>query len=198
MVGGNIGISGGSRNDFYTMDSNDNFLTNTHQVTVQNGQRYDYDRFSLNFSARVIKCLMITPKIVKSEIPEALVSNSFFGIGKKEPVLHDVTSAKRIYACKASAETEQFNESFYFVKTGENGIMSDTDDMNGKIVSAMRGQKNFERFKEQMIESERPLLILKSPDASLVERYKEQMNGQGSALDYKKRLDFGFPGIIEQ
>ncbi len=198
MIGGNMGISGGSRRDFYTMDSKDDFLTDTHQVTVQNGQRYDYDQFSINFSARVIKCLLITPKMVKSEIPEAIVSNSLFGIGKKEPVLHNVTSAKRVYACKASAETEQFNESYYFLKTGDNGIMSDSDDMNGKIVNAMRGQKNFERFKEQMIDSERPLVIVKSKDDSLVERYKEQLNGQGSALDYKKRLDFGFPGIIEQ
>lgn len=197
FLGADYHVGGGHRRDLYTMNSKDDVLSNTHQVTVQHGQRYDFDKFSVNFTARVIKCLMITPKLVKSEIPVAHKVATVFGFGKKDPVLHEVTSSKRIYVCKGSAETEEYNESYYFVKTGENGVMTDSDDMNGKLVNALRGQKGFERFREEMIETERPLVILKNQDPTLVQRYKEHMGSQGSALDYKQRLDFGFPGIIE-
>lgn len=198
FLSGDFGVSGGHRSEVYTMDMDGSLLNRLNNTSVTSGQRFVYDRFNVSFQARVIKCLMINPKLVQSEIPAATLTPSILdAFRRRGPEMHTVTAAKVVYLCKGSAETESYNESYYFVKTGELGNLSDPDDISGKLTSIIRGQKAFERFRREMIDSDRPLVFVKNQDPSLVERFDHHMRNHGSAIDFDKRLDFTIPGLIE-
>jgi hypothetical protein len=48
-----------------------------------------------------------------------------------------------------------------------------------------------------MIESDKALVIIQTKDDSLANRFNHHMQNNGSGLDYKRRMDFAFPGLIE-
>lgn len=198
FLSGDFGVSGGHRSEVYTMDMDGALLNRLNNTSVTSGQRFIYDRFNVSFQARVVKCLMINPKIVQSEIPPANVTPTILdAFRRRGPEMHTLTAAKIVYLCRGSAETESYNESYYFVKTGELGNLSDPDDISGKLTSIIRGQKAFERFRKEMIDSDRPLVFVKNQDPTLVERFDHHMKNHGSAIDFDKRLDFTIPGLIE-
>ena len=198
FLSGDFGISGGHRSDVFSTDTDTSVLSRLNNTTVMSGQRFSYDRFNVDLQARVIKCVMINPKVVQSEIPQASLTPSIMdAFRRRGPELHAVTAAKVVYLCKSAVDLESYSESYYFVKTGEAGIMSDADDLSGKLVSIIRGQKAFERFRSDMIESQRPLIFVKNQDPSLVQRFDHHMKNHGSAIDFDKRIDFTIPGLIE-
>lgn len=198
FLSGDFGISGGHRSDVFSSDADNSVLSRLNNTSVISGQRFVYDRFNVDFQARVIKCVMINPKVVQSDIPQASLTPSIIDAFRtRGPQLHAVSAAKVIYLCKSALDVEAYSESFFFVKTGEQGTLSDADDMSGKLTSIIRGQKAFERFRTDMIESQRPLIFVKNQDASLVQRFDHHMKNHGSAIDFDKRLDFTIPGLIE-
>src|SRR5690606_8347657 len=101
------------------MDGYTDSLTKNNQTLLMNNQRYDVDKFSISFTAEGMKCMMIVPKLVQSEIPSALIS-------RKKPTFYEVTSPKRIYVCKGHLDVERLDESFYFVRVAEGGTLSDS------------------------------------------------------------------------
>ena len=198
FLSGDFGVSGGHRSEVYSMEMDGEVLNSLSSTSVTSGQRFIYDRFNVDFQARVVKCLMISPKMVKSDIPPAMINPTFLDmLRRRGQDTHYVSAAKVIYMCKGSAETESYSESYYFVKTGELGHLSDPDDMSGKLTSMIRGRKSFERFKSEMVESDRQLIFVKNQDSSLSNRYDHHMKNNGSAIDFDKRLDFSIPGFIE-
>ncbi len=198
FLSGDFGISGGHRSDVFSTDTDNSVLSRLENTSVMTGQRFTYDRFNVDFQARVVKCLMINPKVVQSEIPQAALTPSIIdAFRRRGPELHAVSASKVVYLCKSAVEAESYTESYYFVKTGEPGTLNDADDVNGKLTSIIRGNKAFERFRTEMIESQRPLVFVKNQDPSLVQRFDHHMKNHGSAIDFDKRLDFTIPGLIE-
>lgn len=198
FLSGDFGVSGGHRSDVFSSDADNSVLSRLNNTSVTASQRFTYDRFNVDFQARVIKCVMINPKMVRSEIPQATLTPSIVdAFRRRGPELHTVSAAKVVYLCKSAVELETYSESYYFVKTGEAGVLTDADDMNGKLTSIIRGERPFERFRTNMIESQRPLIFVKNQDASLVQRFDHHMKNHGSAIDFDKRLDFTIPGLIE-
>jgi hypothetical protein len=197
-LGADYGVSGGYRNEYFSADNNDRALGQFKRVDNTVSTRYSFDRFRVSYQARVIKCLMITPKIVSSEIPARHITPTILDAFRREgPKKFDVTSSKRIYVCKANTDAMNYNDSFYFVRNGEQGMMSDVEAATGQFVSVIRGDKTFNRFRSTMIESDKALVIIQTKDDSLANRFNHHMQNNGSGLDYKRRMDFAFPGLIE-
>jgi hypothetical protein len=199
FIGGSLAVSGGYRSEVYTMDFDGTLINNLHNRSVMHGQRYVFDRFTANFAARVVKCVMINPKMIKSEIPARHVTPTILdALRRRGPELHSVTANKVVYLCKGAAETENYSENYYFLKTGEQGVMSDVDDISGKLIGMMRGEKAFARFRKEILESDKTIIFEKFEDPSLLKRFDHHMSHNGSAIEFDKRLDFTIPGLIER
>lgn len=197
-LGADYSASGGYRQETYSMDNNDRALGQFKRADNSVSQRYNFDRFRVSYRARAIRCLMITPKMVKSEIPAKTLTPTIIDAFRREgPKMHDVTSAKRLYVCKSTTDEQVYNESYYFVKNGETGTLADVDAAQGQTVSLIRGDKTFNRYRSDIIESDRAMVIVQTKDDSLAQRFEHHMQNNGSGIDFKKRLDYTFPGLIE-
>lgn len=197
-ISGGYSVSGTHSNEYFTTEANDRVLNQFKRMDNSLTSRYAFDRFQVSYQARAIRCLMINPKIVKSEIPVRHVTPTILDAFKREgPKQYEVTSPKRVYVCKSNTDQQTYNESFYFVRNAETGMMGDTDVQNDQMVTLIRGEKTFNRYRNNIIETDKAVVIVQMKKDTLAQRFTHHMENNGSGIDYKKRMDYIFPGLIE-
>tara|TARA_Y100000768_G_scaffold387924_1_gene381020 strand:+ start:21172 stop:24390 length:3219 start_codon:yes stop_codon:yes gene_type:complete len=200
FLAGDYGAQGGYRRDLYTMNADSEQLGNLRRIINQDGLRLPYTRYDMSFDLRTKTCLFITGKPVEIELPiRHRTSHMLSWLTDREPPRGVIQSPKRLYICSDTIRNRRKSESYYFVrseiKPNGNGDGALT---RNSMVNVIRGRRNFEKFRELQIESDRALVIHENDDSSVVQSYQNYVRNRATdTLRYKDRMGVGFPGLIE-
>lgn len=194
-----FGAMGGTRTDVYTVDQESEVLSKLKRIINQDGSVMPYERYDIQFGAKVKSCVFVTGKRVEIQLPRRYTTHTLFDLfSNKEPARGLIESPKRLYICKRGHEDVSRQESYYFVRTQFTKEGSaDMTLIRNSYLNVIRGFKNFEAFRTIQIENDRPLIIHEVEDDGVEKRYKNYINDRGAGLQFKDRIGVGFPGLLE-
>lgn len=200
-----LGPDIGTRTDYYSMSQDSLILSNQRRIINQDGLTFTLSEVNAQFEARIKKCLLISPKYVKDEIPQRYVS-TFRGLKAmwneftKNDTRVMITSPKRHLVCMKFNRDEILSEMWYFVRLSGNTNDGNSDMSLAKnsVGSIIRGRKAYEEFRILDLENDKRIVIHPDSTEEVVRRYKNFNKNKGKDIQYKDRVGIGYPGLIEE
>lgn len=195
LFGGiSFGASGGKRTDIFTSKQKSELLSNQKRLINSSGQQLTFDRFNMSFVSKVKRCILITGK--NHEIVQPKKTIRAFDFSDDKMLI--TNSNKQFYLCADEENEVERNESWYFVKLKRQSAVVDDSLMRNTLMNVVRGDTNFDVYRQTQVDSDRQLLFIESEDKEFtVDAYKKDLDRKGQPMDYKSRLGVGFPGLLE-
>lgn len=193
-IGGGYSVSGGTRTDVYSDQQKAEIVSNQKRLINQVGTKLDFDKFYIEFQAKVKSCIIIAGKYHEYEVPKKAIRAFDFSDNK----VVVVTSDKQLYVCVEKQQVKEIAESWYFIKMVKNSSISDDSLAKNTVMDLKRGEGNFEVYRQTQIGSDKQNVFIEYKDKKdVTNKYKEYLDNKGKSIDYRDDLGKGFPGLIE-
>ncbi len=194
----------GSRTDWYRVAQDTEIVTNQRRIINQDGQQFLVDGVRAGFTAKVKKCLIVSPKYVLVEKPKQIYTpvDGFVQLWNKFKNKDDrvlVTSHKRHIVCKSELVEEELHDEWYFIRLAQNNHLGSAEytRVNNSVGSIVRGHKAYEEFRKIHLSNDRKIIMDLESNEAVIKRYQNYIKKQGKELLYKERLGTGYPGLVE-
>lgn len=189
----NVGYSTGYRVDSFTTEQLSKLVSNQKRLINQEGESFSFDKYDVNFDAKVKACFLITPKFVKKAQYKS--SRMPYGDQYGDELLQ--TSNKRIHYCLKDSVETNVSDNWYFIRASVNGVSIDSSMEQNAIVQVLRGKRSFEQFRKLQVDNDKKLVFINTEKSNVVKRFKKHFEETNSKIPVKDRLGVGFPGLIE-
>ena len=192
--GANVGAAGGHRTDIFTSKHMAEMVSNQKRLINQDGTKFEYDKFNMRFVAKAKACVLISGKLHDIELPKRNIRSFDFS----DSVFKQASSAKQIYLCKENLEEKSFLEKWYFARIVKKSSIADESLLKNTTVNIIRGEKNFDIYRQTQIDSDKQLVFIEYNDEKDISNtYKNYLEKKGKNLTYKEKQGVGFPSLIE-